>query len=193
VDQCHRRPDVISILDDSAVLVLLAAVKARAQQGHDSVWIRGRRESYQKSLWNVPGMEWSGFHSESSPSESYSLLDSAACSKDLKPSFDFLPHSQALGNLAFAWSCSTLITSIQSTLKEPPKAVESMTKTIMASFSSTACFYITVACTGYAALGSTVPGDVLIGFDVSKSIELIANVAVLLHMIAVVQVFCQVN
>ena len=100
---------------------------------------------------------------------------------------------QALGNLAFAWSCSTLIISIQSTLRQPPKASESMGKTIVASFSTTAGFYITVACTGYAALGSSVPGDVLIGFDVSQQIELIANIAVMLHMVAVVQVFTQVS
>jgi hypothetical protein len=68
-----------------------------------------------------------------------------------------------------------------------------MGKTISSSFVTTGLFYISVACSGYAALGSGVPGDVLIGFDVSLQIELIANIAVLLHMIAVVQVFCQVS
>ena len=98
---------------------------------------------------------------------------------------------QAFGNLAYAWSCAALIFSIQSTLKEPPKAVESMGKTIKASFATTAAFYISVACAGYAALGATAPGDVLTGFSVSNEVELIANVTVLLHMIAVVQVYTQ--
>ena len=83
------------------------------------------------------------------------------------------------------------IISIQNTLKEPPKAVTSMKKTIVTAFLSTAAFYLSVAVTGYAALGSSVPGDVLTGFDVSPEVELIANVAVLLHMIAAVQVFQQ--
>ena len=64
----------------------------------------------------------------------------------------------------------------------------SMQKTIVASYSSTGVFYISIACLGYAALGSTVPGDVLVGFDVSKEVELLANSAVLFHMIAAVQV-----
>ncbi len=98
---------------------------------------------------------------------------------------------QALGNLAFAWSCTPLITSIQSTLKEPPKAVVSMGKTVTASFGTTAFFYTTVATTGYAALGSSVPGDVLTGFSLSSELELLANIAVLLHMVAAVQIYTQ--
>ena len=100
---------------------------------------------------------------------------------------------QAFGNVAYAWSCAALIFSIQSTLKEPPKSVVSMGKTIKASFATTAMFYISVACSGYAALGASSPGDVLTGFNVSKEVELIANVTVLLHMIAVVQVYTQVS
>ena len=63
-----------------------------------------------------------------------------------------------------------------------------MQKTIVASYSSTGAFYFSIACLGYAALGATVPGDVLVGFDVSKEVELMANSAVLFHMIAAVQV-----
>ena len=76
----------------------------------------------------------------------------------------------------------------QATLKEPPRAAVSMQKTIVASYSSTGAFYFSIACLGYAALGATVPGDVLVGFDVSKEVELMANSAVLFHMIAAVQV-----
>ena len=83
------------------------------------------------------------------------------------------------------------IISIQNTLKEPPKAVVSMKKTIVAAFLSTAGFYLSVAVTGYAALGSAVPGDVLTGFDVSPEVELFANAAVMMHMVAAVQVFLQ--
>ena len=98
------------------------------------------------------------------------------------------PHSSA-----DAWSCAALILSIQSTLKEPPQAVKSMAKTINTSFSTTVLFYLSVACTGYAALGASVPGDVLTGFNVSDEVEVIANITVLLHMIAVVQVYTQVS
>ena len=94
---------------------------------------------------------------------------------------------------ADAWSCAALILSIQSTLKEPPQAVKSMAKTINTSFSTTVLFYLSVACTGYAALGASVPGDVLTGFNVSDEVEVIANITVLLHMIAVVQVYTQVR
>jgi hypothetical protein len=64
-----------------------------------------------------------------------------------------------------------------------------MQKTIAASYSSTGLFYGCISCLGYAALGSTVPGDVLVGFSISKEVELVANIAVLLHMVAAVQVY----
>ena len=66
-----------------------------------------------------------------------------------------------------------------------------MKKTIVTAFLSTAAFYLSVAVTGYAALGSSVPGDVLTGFNVSPEVEVFANAAVLLHMLAAVQVFLQ--
>ena len=66
-----------------------------------------------------------------------------------------------------------------------------MKKTIVTAFLSTACFYLSVAVTGYAALGSSVPGDVLTGFNIFPEMELFANAAVLLHMVAAVQVFLQ--
>ena len=66
-----------------------------------------------------------------------------------------------------------------------------MKKTIVTAFLSTAAFYLSVAVTGYAALGSSAPGDVLTGFDVSPEVELIANAAVMMHMVAAVQVFMQ--
>ncbi|GAX82508.1 hypothetical protein CEUSTIGMA_g9935.t1 [Chlamydomonas eustigma] len=95
----------------------------------------------------------------------------------------------ALGNFAFAWSSGLMIPSIQATLKEPPKAVVSMRKTIIVSYASTGMYYCLIAFLGYAALGSSVPGDVLTGFSVSKAVEVLANAAVLGHMLAAVQVY----
>jgi amino acid permease len=77
----------------------------------------------------------------------------------------------------------------QATLKEPPKAVVSMRKTIIVSYASTGTYYCLIAFLGYAALGSGVPGDVLTGFSVSKAVEVLANAAVLGHMLAAVQVY----
>jgi 3D (Asp-Asp-Asp) domain-containing protein len=69
-----------------------------------------------------------------------------------------------------------------------------MAKTINVSFSTAASFYLSVACTGYAALGASTPGDIVVGFNVSDVVEVIANVAtVLLHMISLVQVITQVG
>ncbi|GAX74515.1 hypothetical protein CEUSTIGMA_g1964.t1 [Chlamydomonas eustigma] len=96
----------------------------------------------------------------------------------------------ALGNLAFAWSSALMVPSIQATLLEPPKSAFSMRKTIYVAFGTTCVFYVAIALLGYAALGSDVPGDVLTGFSgVSTQVEVMANAAVLGHMIAAVQVY----
>ena len=58
-----------------------------------------------------------------------------------------------------------------------------MQKTIAVSYGSTGIFYFAISCLGYAALGSNVPGDVLTGFSVSKEVEIMANSAVLFHMV----------
>ena len=84
--------------------------------------------------------------------------------------------------------------SSRRSLKEPPKSENSMAKTINVSFSTATSFYLSVACTGYAALGASTPGDIVVGFNVSDVVEVIANVAtVLLHMISLVQVITQVG
>ena len=62
----------------------------------------------------------------------------------------------------------------QATLKETPtgpRSAVTMQKSIMTAFGSTGFLYLTIACLGYAALGSTVPGDVLVGFSVSKEVR----------------------
>jgi hypothetical protein len=45
-----------------------------------------------------------------------------------------------------------------------------MHKTIAASYSSTGIFYFLISILGYAALGTNVPGDVLVGFSVNKEV-----------------------
>ena len=65
-----------------------------------------------------------------------------------------------------------------------------MKKVVSVSYGSTGLLYFSISCLGYAALGSDVPGDVLTGFNVSKSVEILANAAVLLHMVCKRMVVC---
>jgi len=66
-----------------------------------------------------------------------------------------------------------------------------MDKAINVSFASTSFFYLAVGILNYAAMGSHVLGDVIVGYTGSGQsyLALLANVAVLLHMVAAVQVF----
>lgn len=50
---------------------------------------------------------------------------------------------------------------------------------------------MSVGITGYSALGNSVPGDVLVGFtDAPTWVTMLANTAVLLHMVSAVRVCC---
>ena len=68
-----------------------------------------------------------------------------------------------------------------------------MKKVISTSYGSTGLFYFSISCLGYAALGSDVPGDVLTGFNVSKAVEILANAAVLLHMVCTIMMVLLLN
>lgn len=98
----------------------------------------------------------------------------------------------ALGSIAFAYTFSLVLLEIQDTLRQPPNAVKTMKKAINISVTAAAGFYLTVGCTGYAALGSNTPGELLNGFpDAPNWVIVVANLAVCVHMISAIQLFAQ--
>lgn len=101
----------------------------------------------------------------------------------------------ALGDLAFAYSFSMVLLEIQDTLKQPPQAAKTMKKAMNVAITGAFAFYLSVAVTGYAALGlneQTMPGEVLEGFtDAPAWPVIIANLAIAVHMISAYQIFAQ--
>lgn len=100
---------------------------------------------------------------------------------------------QALGNIAFAYSFSTILIEIQNTLKAPPAENKTMKKASLLGIAVTTTFYMSVGCLGYAAVGSIAPGNILTGFGFYEPYWLIdiANVCIIVHLIGAYQVFCQ--
>jgi amino acid permease len=58
-----------------------------------------------------------------------------------------------------------VLLEIQDTIRQPPKAVKTMTKSVYVAITSAFALYFSTAVTCYSALGNTVPGEVLQGFD----------------------------
>ncbi|XP_026416138.1 amino acid permease 3-like [Papaver somniferum] len=101
--------------------------------------------------------------------------------------------SQALGNIAFAYSYSTILIEIQDTLKAPPSEAKTMKKASLFSVSTTTIFYMLCGCMGYAAFGDMAPGNLLTGCGFYNPYWLvdIANVAIVIHLVGGYQVYCQ--
>jgi amino acid permease len=101
----------------------------------------------------------------------------------------------SLGNVAFAFSAAIVTMEVTHTLREPPRAAVSMRKSIGAAMSTAFTLYSLVAILGYAALGPDTPDDVLVGFEKVNFapvwLAMLANAAVLLHMVAAVQTYAQ--
>ncbi|KAJ8436924.1 hypothetical protein Cgig2_017349 [Carnegiea gigantea] len=97
---------------------------------------------------------------------------------------------QALGNIAFAYTYSMVLLEIQDTLRVPPEN-KTMRKVTKWALGGTTLFYITLGCTGYAAFGNDVPGNVLTGDYNPFWIVDIGNIAVIIHLITAYQVFAQ--
>ncbi|RWR90352.1 amino acid permease 8-like protein [Cinnamomum micranthum f. kanehirae] len=98
---------------------------------------------------------------------------------------------QALGNIAFAYSYSSILLEIQDTLKSPPPENKTMKKATTFGLGITTLFYISLGCMGYAAFGNDSPGNVLTGFYEPFWLVDIGHLAVLIHLIAAYQVFAQ--
>ncbi|KAJ4965006.1 hypothetical protein NE237_016855 [Protea cynaroides] len=100
---------------------------------------------------------------------------------------------QALGNIAFAYTYSTVLIEIQDTLKSSPPENKVMKKASLAGVSTTTIFYMLCGCMGYAAFGNNAPGNFLTGFGFYEPYWLVdfANVCIAVHLIGAYQVFCQ--
>lgn len=102
---------------------------------------------------------------------------------------------QALGNFAFAYNFSTVLLEIQDTLREPPKAEKTMGRAIHISVATTFVFYLSIAVTGYLALGDNtfyMVDDILTSPNIGPAwVIIFANCMVFVHMISAYQVFSQ--
>lgn len=97
----------------------------------------------------------------------------------------------ALGSIAFAYNFSLILPEIQSTLKQPPSAVRTMNRVSGIAITGSYVFYILIACGGYAALGSSVQPIILDSFCGPNWTILLAQIAILIHMLSAYQVFGQ--
>lgn len=101
------------------------------------------------------------------------------------------PVFQALGNIAFAYSYSTILIEIQDTIKSPPAENRTMKKANLMGVSITTIFYMLCGCIGYAVFGADAPGNLLTGFGEPYWLVDIANACVVVHLVGAYQVFAQ--
>uniref|UniRef100_A0A0D9XXP3 Amino acid transporter transmembrane domain-containing protein n=1 Tax=Leersia perrieri TaxID=77586 RepID=A0A0D9XXP3_9ORYZ len=101
---------------------------------------------------------------------------------------------QALGNIAFAFAFSNVLTEIQDTIKAPPPSEAAvMKKATAASVAATSAFYAACGWMGYAAFGNAAPDNLLTGFGFYEPYWLVdvANAAIAVHLVGAYQVFVQ--
>ncbi|KAF9608544.1 hypothetical protein IFM89_009910 [Coptis chinensis] len=95
---------------------------------------------------------------------------------------------QALGNIAFAFTYAEVLIEIQDTLRSPPSENVTMKKASLYGIGITTIFYIAIGCTGYAAFGDSVPGNILAGFYEPFWLVDVANVFIVVHLVGAYQV-----
>ncbi|WOG82812.1 hypothetical protein DCAR_0101980 [Daucus carota subsp. sativus] len=99
----------------------------------------------------------------------------------------------ALGDIAFAYAFSSILTNIQDTLKSSPPEKKVMKKATSLAILVTTVFYLSCGLIGYAAFGSGAPGNLLTGFSSFKPFWIvdIANISIIIHLVGAYQVICQ--
>lgn len=97
----------------------------------------------------------------------------------------------SLGALAYAFSFALILIEVEDTLRQPPSAIISMKKSIYISASSAAGLFMAVGVTGYAAIGNGVTPIIFDSFSEPQWLVIIANMAVVLQMLASFQEFFQ--
>ncbi|XP_052207864.1 probable amino acid permease 7 isoform X2 [Diospyros lotus] len=92
---------------------------------------------------------------------------------------------QGLGDIAFAYPYTIILLEIQDTLKSPPPENRTMKVASTAAIFITTFFYLCCACFGYAAFGSSTPGNLLTGFGFYEPFWLVdlANACIVLHLV----------
>ncbi|CAK8573810.1 unnamed protein product [Lathyrus sativus] len=100
---------------------------------------------------------------------------------------------QAIANIAFAYSFSTVIVVIEDTLKPSPPENQAMKKASLIGITSCTIFYASCGLLGYAAFGNDAPGNFLTGFGFYEPFWLIdiGNLFIIIHLIGAYQVFAQ--
>ncbi|CAK7330243.1 unnamed protein product [Dovyalis caffra] len=100
---------------------------------------------------------------------------------------------QAIGNIAFAYTYTSILVEIQDTLKSSPPENREMKKASLVGVATTTLFYMLCGTLGYAAFGNKAPGNFLTGFGFYEPYWLIdfANMCIVIHLIGAYQVFCQ--
>ncbi|XP_075516057.1 amino acid permease 6-like [Primulina tabacum] len=100
---------------------------------------------------------------------------------------------QAVGDIAFAYTFSSVLVEIQDTLKSDPPENKVMKKASFVGVSTTTLFYMLCSCVGYAAFGNNAPGNFLTGFGFYEPFWLIdfANICIAIHLLGAYQVYAQ--
>ncbi|CAA7407850.1 unnamed protein product [Spirodela intermedia] len=109
---------------------------------------------------------------------------------------------QALGDIAFAYPFSAILLEIEErpdpsflldTLQSPPPENQTMKKASAISILITTFFYLCCGTFGYAAFGSSAPGNLLTGFGFYEPYWLVdfANACIILHLVGAYQIYSQ--
>ncbi|WOG82811.1 hypothetical protein DCAR_0101979 [Daucus carota subsp. sativus] len=98
-----------------------------------------------------------------------------------------------MGDIAFAFAFSPLLTNIQDTLKSSPPENKVMKKATSLAIFVTTFFYMMCGLIGYAAFGNDAPGNLLTGFSSFKPFWIVdfANICIIVHLVGAYQVFSQ--
>ncbi|GFP78740.1 amino acid permease 3 [Phtheirospermum japonicum] len=101
--------------------------------------------------------------------------------------------SQAIGDIAFAFTYNIILLDIQDTLKAPPPENKTMKKASTISILITSFFFLLCGSFGYAAFGNQAPGNLLTGFGFYEPYWLVdfANACIVLHLVGGYQIYCQ--
>ncbi|KAL2476572.1 Amino acid permease 2 [Abeliophyllum distichum] len=101
--------------------------------------------------------------------------------------------SQAIGDIAFAFTYNIILLDIQDTLKAPPPENKTMKKASATSILITTFFFLCCGCFGYAAFGNQAPGNLLTGFGFYEPYWLVdlANACIVLHLVGGYQIYSQ--